>query len=927
MENIDDDDDDDNDMEGNSQDAYQNTKLEEEEEPQSTSSSESTTTTSSSSDDDGAIFKFDSSQLPLAKLLFNKNNDETTNITQRLRQGGLFGPVESSDNSEDNVIEEPHQEAEEEQQQEDLVLLMENNAAMLEDFTSSFLSSSTTTAGGDNNATIFNFNSSQLESAKVLFNNEVNNITLAAAKFNSDVSNMTLAAANMTSTLQTALLETFDDDAGISCRIVARSDGKIPTRRDLLPATLFQQQPSNSNNAGSDSGLLAKLDAIYHAISHEQTRFLQFMQKEFDAAADTTAAASTANANANANMPTTSGESQQRPSLEADEEIKAMRVLRTSLEDSGFNLMNRRDLDLCQALNAEYLLRLSILEDLSELDGSIANEFYPELLLKTVENETDAERKTASSSSRSRSNDDAGVDTDDMQNLLYEGRVLLFWRGYGQELTRGRLLLPKIDYLQASIVQRTASKIRAQLTVVEEGLAMQTKVIYDRVETWSVSLVANALQMIPSDRVSEWARVQLVEVAEKTKLRMRDEKRKRKDEKKIRFRRYGGSTDALTPFTICEVEYENAELEALANANGTVTSALFESETVNHGIYEAMNRGRLSCQYDGGAMDETGFVPPMQLLERVSISNLVDFAPSGTSNIFKTIFGKNELLEPTYQEVIVVWRPLPPKPRATPVFTPPKFVYDFADMFDIEGLPDLPDPEDEIEVARPPLEIRAFAGVPMANLPAVLPKTKLVFRPADAFVFDLASIVSLVLVIGSQRFDNPRLDLLAVVSFSLWLVRTVIRYSNKLARYDLLVKKFLTSKITARNSGALKYLSTEAGSYRARRAALVYTWLTSSQRKAASAASNDRSQLVKDGLLGVNGLIREDKQVRVDIEAALKDLEACELVIFSDDGKRLEKVVWDESGVESALRNTWLKVFEDDTNLVANPLEDTAPRP
>ena len=120
----------------------------------------------------------------------------------------------------------------------------------------------------------------------------------------------------------------------------------------------------------------------------------------------------------------------------------------------------------------------------------------------------------------------------------------------------------------------------------------------------------------------------------------------------------------------------------------------------------------------------------------------------------------------------MVWRPLPPKPVLKPVFKPPKVVYDLADMFDIEGLPELPDLSGEDDAQYQPLEIRAFGGVPMANLPAVLPKTKLIFRPADAFVFDLVSIVSLVLVIGSQRFDNPRLDLLALVSFCFWGFRT-----------------------------------------------------------------------------------------------------------------------------------------------------------
>ena len=230
-------------------------------------------------------------------------------------------------------------------------------------------------------------------------------------------------------------------------------------------------------------------------------------------------------------------------------------------------------------------------------------------------------------------------------------------------------------------------------------------------------------------------------------------------------------------------------------------------------------------------------------------------------------------------------------------------------MFDIEGLPDLPKPGDEKEKSRPPLEIRAFQSVPMANLPAVLPKTKLVFGAADALKFDLISITSLILVIGSQRFDNPRLDLLALGSFSFWLFRTVIRYSNKLARYDLLVKKFLTSKITARNAGALKYVSTEAGSYRATRAALVYTWLKSPERIVIPGASGERHQLIKDGLEGVNNLIDEDKQVRVDISAALDDLEELGLLVFSEDGERLDTIVQDESIVVAALSNQWARVL------------------
>ena len=145
---------------------------------------------------------------------------------------------------------------------------------------------------------------------------------------------------------------------------------------------------------------------------------------------------------------------------------------------------------------------------------------------------------------------------------------------------------------------------------------------------------------------------------------------------------------------------------------------------------------------------------------------------------------------PLPRKVVVIWRPLPKKPeKKRRLFPPmPKAVYDAAEIFGVEDrLPPRPSPLQPPDPS--PLEVRAYTYVPMANLLAVLPKTRLVFRPADAFVFDLVSLLSLLAVLGSQRFDSPRLDLLAVVSVSLWFLRTFFRYSNKLARYDLLVNK------------------------------------------------------------------------------------------------------------------------------------------
>ena len=114
-------------------------------------------------------------------------------------------------------------------------------------------------------------------------------------------------------------------------------------------------------------------------------------------------------------------------------------------------------------------------------------------------------------------------------------------------------------------------------------------------------------------------------------------------------------------------------------------------------------------------------------------------------------------------------------------------MYEAAKIFDMEDRMPLlknttKDAEDEMEEQ---LEIRAFNDVPMANILAVLPKNKLIFRPADAFVFDFVSLATFLATAGSLKFDSPKLDLLALVSITLFAVRTVSSYKNLvLSGYD-----------------------------------------------------------------------------------------------------------------------------------------------
>lgn len=626
-----------------------------------------------------------------------------------------------------------------------------------------------------------------------------------------------------------------------TCRICAQSDGEIPTSIDALPQSLI------------DSNLLTKLDALYHAESHSETRSLKYNNPNeggvdlFDAEALLD---------------------------EEEESARLMAVLRRSLENAGFELLNKRDVDLCEALNAGYLLRLSIQPDVKDLDEKLAREFHPE----DFEEETD-----------DRTTDLAG-------HKIFGGRVLVFRRDYSEEVSMGRLLLPKFDYLQSSIVQKSASIVTGKYARFEQRMSNQIDRGVDSIKTSVRGVLSEMVDFLP-ERLSLLAKSNLgsnnVASVNGTSSSLNGDSVQNRA-KMLKLNRYGGSManfvatpdlqDAINPFLVCEIDYD-------------------EDDSTER-IYDDVNSGRITCEYDS----ENGSDDPMRLLKRVSISNLVDFFSSqGRRDIVRGYYQKARLVEPTFEEVVVVWRPAKQKPKRE--IAPPKALVEAAEIFGVEDwLPKRPKPE---LIKTPALKIRTFTDVPMANLPAVLPKTKLVFRPGDAFVFDTISILSLMAVLASLRFDSFKFDLLAIISGSFWIIRTFFRYSNKLARYDLLVNKFLTSRISHRDRGALRYLSSEAASQRAVRVGLIYTWLRKLQ-KMKNGGGNEvfsltKEDVLKRGALEMNNLITCDRLVKINVEEALADLEGLGAIKFNEESKSV--ILLDEAGFRKALNEKWSRIL------------------
>lgn len=182
--------------------------------------------------------------------------------------------------------------------------------------------------------------------------------------------------------------------------------------------------------------------------------------------------------------------------------------------------------------------------------------------------------------------------SDDAENepLLFDGQVLIFRRGYSTELTEGLLLLPKVDYLQTSVVQRSTA------TVVNFAIGVLTSVVS------FLRTLLTQISKLEIDRSTKKDTTIAGGIAHT-------------------FSRYGGSKGSLYNNNTHALD-RNYALTPFLAINGT-------------------EGGNIRCQYD--SMKNT--TPPLRLIQRVSISDLVE------GRILKSFTSKSQLVEPTYDEV------------------------------------------------------------------------------------------------------------------------------------------------------------------------------------------------------------------------------------------------------------------------------------
>ncbi|KAL3933908.1 MAG: hypothetical protein SGPRY_000076 [Prymnesium sp.] len=177
-----------------------------------------------------------------------------------------------------------------------------------------------------------------------------------------------------------------------------------------------------------------------------------------------------------------------------------------------------------------------------------------------------------------------------------------------------------------------------------------------------------------------------------------------------------------------------------------------------------------------------------------SLHYLISFNFVNKISHFMQIFSVNELIEPSFGELIVMWLPLPPPP-------PPTYNYAITPLW------------------------RRFC----TSIDHMLP---------------------------DEWSDNA--------------FRSFFAYRNALTRYDLLVNRFVTSKLTARGVGVVEYVAREAGIQSARRAEFALAQMRKTEASSAPTLPLAAQDSVDSGMpfAGVDDPFASSEQL---LKAAAQD--------------------------------------------------------
>ncbi|KAK9789378.1 hypothetical protein WJX73_004782 [Symbiochloris irregularis] len=376
-----------------------------------------------------------------------------------------------------------------------------------------------------------------------------------------------------------------------------------------------------------------------------------------------------------------------------------MRLLVHIVNKAHYMQLSGRDDSLSRSLNSDYLQQLYISPDTKRLDDQLISDV-------TRDEELPDEVKS----------------------------MLVFKRGYGLARRRGRMLVPKLDYLQYIAVKGVFTPSTSEST--------QTQFL-DKSEKQELEGTARRARKRLAQAVKDW-----------------------------------WSPRAMV-------------------AGG--------------GLFMSLSRWGLIPQVDVLPLEEfrQDYLPADSqhqdpvFIERVSLRDALN-----KGDRLESLLGSIELVEPTFQELMIVYRKTPAH----------NWLSEMRDA--VMGDAGKGTAKGQLR-KREQIAIRLYRDIPVPTWRIVFPDKLLQFRPLDGLRADLFSMAGLLAFIAQAKYDSIVLEIVTFASACVLVVRVVLGYKRMYDRFEQMANEMLANSTVAGQEGTLDSLVVSAALQQFGQAALA----------------------------------------------------------------------------------------------------------
>ncbi|BDA43110.1 hypothetical protein COCOBI_04-1210 [Coccomyxa sp. Obi] len=381
-----------------------------------------------------------------------------------------------------------------------------------------------------------------------------------------------------------------------------------------------------------------------------------------------------------------------------------------------------------------------------------------------------------------------------------EHALLVFKRGYGQGTRRGRMLVAKLDYLQLLV-------IKGSLSYLGKQTSRAWRAIKKSLDANTPEEVRSALDSREEDmEETAWERVQQAWTAVGKKL---------------------SDWGVVSPRLMLA---GGGLFLTLSNWGLLPSVDVLPIERFN-AVWRPKEPERLQPVY----------------VERVTIREAL------RGDLLGNLFGTIQLVEPTFGELMVLYRRKPERNRIAELK---------AQILGGSNAPRLR--------RRAPITLRMLRDIPVPSWKLVFPDKLLQFRPLDGLRADLLTVAGLAAFIAQAKYDSFILEVITTVSAVTLAVRVILGYNRMAQRYEKLENKVLAESTVAGQDASVQYLAACAALQQWEQSALAYLLLLT----APGPLSAERLSAAVESLLEDNFSVR----VRFDAAEALAELERLQLL-------------------------------------------------